>query len=185
MFNYNCYTQNLELLLFNEDNINFIAETAIEFYSDEEVLLFSGIDVVKNYEELIKQFKKYLEKTNFYIWAIIHKNENKCIGDISLLVDTKNKFAYNGCILNKKYWGKNIMVEALKELLTHAFLEENIHRIEVQINVKNIRSIKFYEKFGFRYEGRLRENFLIGNKFYDSFVYSMLQSEFCNLYIKK
>ncbi|MCX7953800.1 MAG: GNAT family N-acetyltransferase [Bacteroidales bacterium] len=183
MFNYNCYTKNLILELCNYDNINNIAQDALEFYSDNEVLCYSGIDVVNSYNELLEQFQKYLNKNNFYIWALYYRNDKKYIGDISLTVDFKHKFAFNGCILNKKYWGKGLMQEALKELLTHAFFSEKLHRVEVQIHIDNIRSIKFYEKFGFVYEGKLRENFLINNKFYDSYVYSMLCYEFYKKYI--
>lgn len=75
------------------------------------------------------------------------------------------------------------MTEALKEVLFSFFAEFGFHRVEAQIHINNTQSIHFFEQFGFKYEGTLRQNFLLDGTFYDSRLYSMLFDEYMNRYV--
>mgnify|MGYP001362486033 FL=1 len=76
------------------------------------------------------------------------------------------------------------MATSLKELLFYAFAEEGLHRVEAQVHELNYRSQLFFEKFGFVYEGTLKQNFFVDGTFYDSKLYRLLFDEYMNLYGK-
>ncbi|HNV94984.1 MAG TPA: GNAT family protein [Bacteroidales bacterium] len=172
------------LMPLEASNIHSILEDFLAIYSDENVVRYSGFQLVENKEEAYKLLLKYASKNDFYIWLIYHKQSLRYIGDISLTVDSYHHFASVGCFLRKDYWGRGIMAKSLKELLFYAFAEEGLHRVEAQVHELNYRSQLFFEKFGFVYEGTLKQNFFVDGTFYDSKLYRLLFDEYMNLYGK-
>ncbi|MEB7787404.1 GNAT family N-acetyltransferase [Staphylococcus equorum] len=55
-----------------------------------------------------------------------------------------------------------------------------MNRIEIQTATKNIKSQKIPRKLGFKQEGILREDEKLNGKFVDSYVFSLLKSEYNN-----
>jgi len=171
-----------QLFPLKEEMIEQYACDVLRIYGNNEIIQYSGFSLVKDETEAKKMLFKYCTKSDFYIWFLFL--EEKYLGDISLAVDSYHQYASVGCFLDKDYWGKGIMAKALKELLFYAFAEEGLHRIEAQIHEDNKRSIRFFEKFGFVFEARLKENFFVNGTFYDSKLYRMLFDEYMNLYGK-
>lgn len=164
--------------------IDDLMDDFLLLYSDHEVVKYSGFSVVRNKDEAKQLLTKYLSKTDFYIWLIISKENEKYIGDISLTIDSYHQYASVGCFLKKEMWGKGIMFNAFKELFFYAFVEEGLHRMEAQIHEYNHRSIRFFEKFGFVFEANIKQNFFVDGTFYDSKLYRLLFDEYINLYGK-
>lgn len=75
----------------------------------------------KNIEEtkaiIIKLLCAYKNPT-FYQWAIILKENNENVGEISLpIVDEIDLCGGTGYCIGKKYWGQGIATEALNAIL--------------------------------------------------------------------
>ena len=52
-----------------------------------------------------------------------------------------------------------------------------MHSIEANVNPGNISSVKLLERAGFKREAYFRENYLFDGKFYDSLIYSLLETD--------
>jgi [ribosomal protein S5]-alanine N-acetyltransferase len=157
------------------------ANDAFLFYNDVETMRFAGPDIhnsVKDTLNFIESAIKSSEEGSQLFWAVIEKKSKKMIGDISIHPDNKHRYASMGTILNKSYLKKGIMTEVTMQILNYAFSTLFLNRIEAQICTEHMASIKYVEKFGFKNEGLLRQNFMIDGKLYDSYMYALLKQDY-------
>ncbi len=78
----------------------------------------------------------------------------------------------------EKWQGKRYATDALQILLKYGFHELRLHRIYAVIFEYNEASIKFFEKNGFKFEGKHREARFWNGKFHDELVYGILDYEY-------
>ncbi len=154
-----------------------------KLFSDKELLKYTDNNVhatINDTKLLIKKYQKEEQKGDSIRKAIYLKN--KIVGVISIYhIDKKHKFATIGYLINGESQNKGIMTEVCFTIIKYIYNNLPINRIEAQVFVKNIASIKILEKLGFQKEGKLRQNFMINNKLEDSFMYSVLKNEWINL----
>jgi RimJ/RimL family protein N-acetyltransferase len=74
--------------------------------------------------------------------------------------------------------GKGLGGQALKILISQAFLEYDLHRVEAEIYEYNVPSLKLVERFGFRQEGRFRDAKYYNGKYFDILFFGLLRSEY-------
>lgn len=130
----------------------------------------------------IKFYQELLSKQEAINWAITLKPDTKLTGIILLkAIDCKNHRAEVGYMLHPDFWRKGIVQEALTCILDFAFNKLHFHSLEAVIDPYNIASEKILEKNGFVKEGHFKENYLLGDTFLDSGVYSLLKSDYKRL----
>lgn len=109
-------------------------------------------------------------------FVIIYK-EN-IVGRIGLHhIDLQHKNASLGYWLTKYAEGKGIISKSCYTLITYAFEQLQIHRLQLKAGVKNVKSRAVAEKLLFKREGIQREAELINNEFIDLAIYSLLEEE--------
>ncbi len=149
-----------------------------KIYSNKEVQKHTDNEITiseNDTKNLIVFFNKKAVNNTLIFLGIFFKN--KLIGTIKIYhINFKHSFASLGILLDKDYWHKGIMQEALIPFFDYYFNKLNFNRIEAQTFVENYAAIKLFEKLGFKNEGRLRQNFLILGKFEDSYLFSMLRN---------
>ena len=133
---------------------------------------------VQDSEKLICAIQKsYKEKTGIN-WAIIEKSTNEFIGYFGFWRMMKEHCrAEIGYALKPEFWGKGFMTETIKRLADFGFNDLKIHSIEANVNPKNESSIQLLEKTGFIKEAYFRENYLFNNRYIDSIIYSLLETD--------
>ena len=65
----------------------------------------------------------------------------------------------------------------LLQTISSVLFQKGFARIEAQICTENKDSIQLFESLNFVCEGRLRKNFLIDGKLYDSYMYALINPE--------
>lgn len=151
--------------------------------------LLSNTEVMKHIALPLKTEAESAAKINFYQellskqeainWAITQKTDTKLIGTILLkAIDCKNHRAEIGYMLHPDFWRKGIIQEALTCILDFAFNTLNFHSLTAIIDPQNKASEGILEKNGFVKEGHFKENYLLGDTFLDSGVYSLLKSNY-------
>lgn len=70
--------------------------------------------------------------------------------------------------------------EACRLMLDHGFKELNLNKIWTEIYIFDKKKKKLYDEFGFKIDGILRENYFYDGKFWDSYILSILASEWLN-----
>ena len=76
--------------------------------------------------------------------------------------------------------GRGYGTSALRLVVGYGFDHLGLHRIAANTLSSNKAAVRLFEKCGFVPEGRQREAFLFGGRWYDRVCYSMLETEFRN-----
>lgn len=82
-----------------------------------------------------------------------------------------------GYTLARPAWGQGLMHEALTALLDHGFSAMDLHRIEADIDPRNLASARSLERLGFVREGLLRERWIVDGEVSDSALYGLLRPD--------
>lgn len=115
---------------------------------------------------------------DFYNWAIELKEEDKLIGNISVVnYREETMSAVLGYCMGSKWWGKEIMPEAAKAVLKYLFEEVGFNRIAADHDKNNPKSGRVMQKIGMTYEGTLRSAGFCNQGIIDEVWYSILKSE--------
>ena len=127
--------------------------------------------------------KKWLESVSAdqsnIMFAIAKKDGAEVIGCCGLTgINWKEGHGEVSIYLGEGDWQKKgYATDALQLLLEYGFKELRLHRIYAIIFEYNVTSVKFFEKNGFKFEGRHREARFWDGKFYDELVYGVLEFE--------
>lgn len=143
---------------------------AVEFYDWKPD---TPIAARENIKEIIDDYKE-LQSIR---WAITQKSSDSIIGDCGILTDgSKAEISY---ILSKDYWGKGVMSEALKAVISVCFKETEIYRVQALTLHENIPSGRILQKLGFTEEGVLRKYGYnpLTDKRIDLIMWSLLKEE--------
>ena len=92
-------------------------------------------------------------------------------------VDRGNRRAQLGYALARAHWGQGLMHEALAAVISYAFDELQLRRLEADIDPRNIASARALKRLGFLKEGYLRERWMVGGEVSDSALFGLLAGE--------
>lgn len=151
-----------------------------ETKSKEEIIAFLGID-----EESYGRYETMHEggmETNRYshhFFLIIEKASGIPMGECGFHTwDRRHHRAELFYLLRKdEYKNKGYMTEILKTVLDFGFKEMKLHRTKALVANWNEPSVKLLKRFGFTFEGTMREDYLIDGKYESSDCYSLLVSD--------
>lgn len=129
--------------------------------------------------------KKWFETTHkenppsAIMFGILNK-KSKLIGVCGLTyIDWKNKHAEISCYIAQNNWQKsNEVVDTLNVLMKYGFEELNLHRLWAEIFSIAEKNIELFVKMKFVNEGRLRQKLWRNGKWWDSFIFSKLSTEY-------
>ena len=128
-----------------------------------------------------KWFLEKMEDKNDISLSICRIDTNALIGHTGLHnIVWVNKSAEFGIYINPVLHGQHFGGDALKTLLEYGFDELNLNRIFGEVYTNNTAKSK-YLNMGFVEEGRLRETYWHAGKYYDSWIVSMIRSDYLNL----
>lgn len=82
-----------------------------------------------------------------------------------------------GYLLAKEAHGKGYATESLQAVIDWACLSFNVHKFVAHCAKENHASARVLEKCGFKFEGLLRQQFKIGNHWFDDCAYGLLEHE--------
>lgn len=82
-----------------------------------------------------------------------------------------------GYWLAEPYWGKGIMVKAVKEILKYAFRTFDIRRVFARPFGSNRASQRVLEKSGFIFEARFEKTLIKSGEYLDEYVYGFRKDQ--------
>ncbi len=97
-----------------------------------------------------------------------------------------NETVEMGADLHRDFWGRGIITEITSRLIQCAFHNLRVNRLELRCDPDNTGSVVIAEKFGFTFEGTLREYVKVpGKGFVNESVYSLLRREWSGMESRK
>jgi ribosomal-protein-alanine N-acetyltransferase len=162
------------------------APAQVVIYGDPEVRRYGyappmesdadGLAVVENAARLAR------ERTIFH-WCVASTEDDVAIGHATLFhLETTHRRAEIGYSLRRDLWGRGLVSEAVGVLLEFAFDRLDLHRVEADVDPRNLGSLRVLEKHGFVREGYLRERWqAAGGEVDDGVFLGLLRREWTGL----
>lgn len=150
------------------------------WFNDKDVTKYNAHGRFPHYYE---HNMEYYEKTrlsfNDVVLAIIDKNTNEHVGNISLgSINWIDRNAEISIIIGeKKAWGKGYAKEAWNLLIDHGFKSLNLHRIYCGTQSKNKSMQKVIVGSGMEEEGRFKEGIYKDGEYNDIILYSIINNK--------
>ena len=158
-------TKNLETqrLILRRFKVSDSKDMFLNWANDESVTKFLTWEPHQSIEEtkqLLVEWVKSYNKSDYYQWGIVLKEEDVLIGSIAAVkTDEELNIAEIGYCMGKKWWGKGIMAEALKRVIEFFFDEVEVKKVVAKHYIDNINSGKVMKKAGMTYEKTVEEEF--------------------------
>ncbi len=150
--------------------------------SDPEVtkyLTWSTYTCVDQAHQILADWFSHYGEENFYLWAIVPRNESEPIGTISVVESSESaNWVEIGYCIGQNWWRKGFMSEALKALIAFFFEEVGVGRIQARHDPRNVGSGAVMRKCGMICEGTLRRADRNNQGICDCTVYSILREEY-------
>jgi RimJ/RimL family protein N-acetyltransferase len=154
------------------------AEGMFAMLSDPQSLKYWSDQPISDIDAAIQVLRKDVEsdaKGNSMCWAITLDDQETMIGKCILFqFNQDNHRAEIGYILNRNYWRRGFMQQALEAIIDFAFTTLKLHRIEADIDSKNTGSLALLEKLGFEREGFFRDRWCVYGEWQDSVMLALL-----------
>lgn len=114
------------------------------------------------------------------VLAIEDRSDRKLAGFVYLFdIDWISRTAEFGILIGeRKRQGRGLAREALALMAHHAFRVLNLHRLYLRVPAYNRRAAALYRRFGFKEEGRLRQQVFLGRRHHDVLVMGLLRREY-------
>jgi ribosomal-protein-alanine N-acetyltransferase len=128
-------------------------------------------------EKLEAEAERAEEGTFLRLWILDREDEEGgIVGDISFSNILRGIFlsCFLGYNLGVDHIGKGYMTEALSAAITYAFGPMGLHRLEANIMLANMASIRLAERLGFECEGTSRRLLKIDGVWEDHLRYVLL-----------
>ncbi len=145
--------------------------------NDPEITNFNSHGRYPMTPEKLKDFvKNSFESNSSLVFAVVYKETNEHIGNISLQhinwIDSNAEIAF--LLGERRFWGKNLMFEAGSLLINHGFKTLNLHRIYCGTSSENIGMQKLASKLGMIKEGVRKEAMFKNGKYIDVIEYGLV-----------
>ncbi len=127
-----------------------------------------------------RAFRRLLRanRSNQYkCWLIVRRGDGAILGAVELSQMVKGNFqsAYLGYQIGAPFARQGYMREALTAILTLAFGPLGLHRVEANIQPRNVGSIRLVKQLGFRREGYSHRYLKIGGRWRDHQRWALLR----------
>jgi len=159
----------------------FDAESMYTMLSDPESMKYWCDEPVSTLEAAVEVLNKDLESDaqgNSMCWAICLNGQDKMIGKCILFqFSQQNRRAEIGYLLNRDYWRKGLMHQALEAVIDFAFNTLDLHRIEADVDTQNAGSLGLLRKLGFKQEGLFKERWFVYDQWQDSVMLGLLKQD--------
>ena len=152
-----------------------ITNRYLDWFNSDKVIQFSGAGKKHlTKDNVLEYINKGIKTEQYYMYAIIHTENNLHIGNIKIgVIDKVNNISDLATIIgDTEYWGKGLATEAKILGQNFAFEKFNFRKLSGTILADNIGSLKAYQKAGWVQERLLKSQITIGVIHHDQIIIS-------------
>lgn len=126
----------------------------------------------------LKRFRGLFDLGQDFIYGIFNPQETKLIGGTGLHTRLGESELEIGYWIHKDYINQGLVTETSAALVKVAFELIHIHRLEIHCDPGNAASAAIPRKLGFTHEGTLRAKTRFLDRWSDSMVWGLLETEY-------
>lgn len=158
-------TKRLTLDKFSE---KYLTQSYVDWLNNQAVVRFSELRHRKHSLEECHAYLKSFENTPHLYWAILVKEKQVHIGNITAHIDRYNSVADIGILIgNTTAWGQGYGLEAWQAVCEYLFKVVKIRKITAGTLSSNISMLKIMQKAGMKEDGRRHMHYIAENQIVD------------------
>jgi RimJ/RimL family protein N-acetyltransferase len=131
-------------------------------------------------EKRVVRFRGMFDLNENYGYGIFNPEETKLLGSTGLHPRIGENQLEIGYWIHKDHTSKGLATESTSALIQVAFEIIHVHRLEIHCDPANHASASIPRKLGFTHEGTLRAKTPFLDRWSDSMVWGLLESEYPN-----
>ena len=131
-------------------------------------------------EKRILRLRGQFDMQRDYVYGIFNPEETKLLGGTGLHTRLGANELEIGYWLHKDYINKGLITESTSALTQVAFEIIHVHRVEIHCDPANLASASIPRKLGFTHEGTLRQKTPFLDRWSDSMIWGLLDTEYPN-----
>lgn len=113
----------------------------------------------------------------WWMLTVERLDDGEVIGDLALHLTWGGRAAEIGYTFAIDSWGHGYATEAAGALVDHLWTRTGLTRVAAQMHPDNHRSARVLENLGFRYEGRTKLSYWVGDDNTDDLLYGMTRDD--------
>ena len=154
------------------------AETYFQIRSMPESMKYIGKAKYRSIEEAYEWMdwiKREFDQKRSIVWCIADRESDKMLGyGLVFKFNYSHHWAMVGYALHKDFFRQGVMSDCLPLIIDYAFKEMKLHRLEANIDKRNIASESLLKKFGFKQEAHFIENYYFDGQYLDSIHFGLV-----------
>lgn len=133
----------------------------------------------ERFAALVKQYAARTEPPTHAGFLVLRRDDDALVGVLNFSEIVRGAFqsAYLGYYAFLPHAGRGLMTEGMALALDVAFRRLKLHRVEVNVQPTNVRSVALAERVGFTQEGYSRRYVKIAGRWRDHVRYAMLSED--------
>jgi ribosomal-protein-alanine N-acetyltransferase len=129
---------------------------------------------IEEEKRFLRTTKRLRENNVAYNYTILLRR--RVVGAIGIKIDQHRTYIGEiGYFVDRKYWGREIAVNAVKLIEDIGFDELGLERIELITLKQNVSSIRVAEKCGYKKEGIQRHKIKLNGKWEDAYLFAKVK----------
>lgn len=151
----------------------------LETGKDDEIWSYLPFGPWKNRDHFFEWLKLWSDDNKSRCYYTIVDQNNKSLGALCLMDFNQDHatIELGGVFFSRKLQKTTIATEAVFLLSNYTFENLGFRRLQWRCNTKNISSEKAAKRFGFIFEGTLRNHWIVKGESRDSHFFSITDSE--------
>ena len=178
---YRIETERLVIRCYEPADVHMLAESVTE--SVEHLLPWmpwahAEPEPIEEKVKRIRRFRGQFDLGLSFIYGIFNPENTKLLGGTGLHPRPGEHQLEIGYWIHKDYVNRGLVTESTAALVKVAFELLHIHRLEIHCDPGNLASAAIPRKLGFTHEGTLREKTAFLERWSDSMIWGLLESEY-------
>lgn len=180
---YRIETKRLVVRCYNPSDVHMLADSVRESVEHLKPWMPWAHHELEPFEEKVKRLLSFRGKFDLqqdYVYGIFNRAETRLLGSTGLHTRLGENELEIGYWIHKDFVNQGLVTESTAALIKVAFEIIHVHRIEIHCDPGNLASAAVPRKLGFTHEGTLRAKTPFLDRWSDSMIWGLLESEYPN-----
>lgn len=180
---YRIETKRLVVRCYNPSDAQLLADSVRDSVEHLKPWMPWAHNEPEPFEEKAKRvlyFRGSFDMQKDYVYGIFNREETRLLGGTGLHTRLGENQLEIGYWIHKDFVKQGLVTESTAALIKVAFEIIHVHRIEIHCDPRNLASAAVPRKLGFTHEGTLRAKTPFLDRWSDSMVWGLLDSEYPN-----
>ena len=178
---YRIETKRLVVRCYNPSDAPLLAESvreSLEHLRPWMPWVYAEPEPMEEKVKRLKRFRGMFDLGQDFIYGIFNPEDTRLLGGTGLHTRLGANELEIGYWIHKDYINQGLVTESTAALVRVAFELLHVHRIEIHCDPANLASASIPRKLGFTHEGTLRAKTPFLERWSDSMIWGLLDSEY-------